>query len=69
MRDTIKVGDKVMHNNLVCLVVGTYKNHGHYELELQPVGSSSRFSAAESDVTRIMSEGVTENCGDDFLND
>lgn len=54
--DGIRVGSRVRHNNLICIVVGL---HGK-DCELQPVGSNSRYSAPSSAVTLIMNEGSNE---------
>ncbi|MCM1220816.1 MAG: hypothetical protein NC548_40645 [Lachnospiraceae bacterium] len=57
MTERIKVGSRVRHQNLTCMVVSIHGN----ECELQPVGSSARYSAPLRDVTLIMNEGTRED--------
>lgn len=57
MVDNIKIGSKVRHNNLVCLVVGISKD----SCELMPIGSKARYSAPLSAVTVIMNEGTRDD--------
>lgn len=52
----IRVGSRVRHQNLTCIVVGISGR----DCELQPVGSSARFSAPINTVTLIMNEGTNE---------
>lgn len=54
--DKVRVGTRVRHNNLVCIVT---KVKGS-DCELQPVGSNSRYYAPLKQVTVIMNEGTTE---------
>ena len=57
----IKVGDKVNYNNLVCHVTGIERVGSKEFLELQPLGSSARFSVESQQVNKIMNEGTKEN--------
>lgn len=57
MKGDIRVGNRVRHNNLICIITSV---HGK-DCELQPVGSNLRYWAPISAVTVIMNEGNHED--------
>jgi hypothetical protein len=57
MSNSIRVGSRVRHNNLICSVVEI----GDSFVVLKPLGSGAQYSAPINDVTLIMNEGETSS--------
>lgn len=51
--ESLRVGSRVRHNNLICTVVSIGSNY----VNLKPIGSNTVYAAPTSEVTVIMNEG------------